>query len=157
MRLVLIGAAAIALASCSNNVTPPETAAAPTEAAGSSALLTVADLPRIRAGQWEIRTTRENGEVEVTEQCVEGDQTIAASTASEDCPPTIRRIDGGFGIEGRCAADGYVSEVRATMRGDFQRRYVGEMKFTVSGGGGEVTHIDQRVEAIYQGPCTPGE
>lgn len=156
MRLAIIGAAALSLAACSDGEGGNDSlaASAPVTAAEASRALTPADLPRIRSGEWEVRTTADSGTVEVTRQCVDADETATVPIGSGDCPAEIHESGGVYTIEARCAADGYVSHTRMTMHGDFQQRYASEMDFVVSAGDQEVSRYKQRMEARFVGPCS---
>lgn len=153
MRLAVIGAAALILTSCSDGGPGKGSAAGLAPSAAGSQVLAAADLPRIKPGEWEVRTTEDGGAVDVVRQCVEADEAEILPTGSDDCPAKISKAGGVYIVESTCPSEGYVSHTRMTMRGDFQRRYAGELDLVVSAAGAEVSRYKQRMEARFIGPC----
>ncbi len=149
--------ATLAVASCSNPATETADAAeTAAPAADVGAVLTVADLPKLRPGVWRNTVTDGDGEVEVIRQCV-GPNEPFELTGSSDCVPTLHRTATGISVSGQCAKDGLTTEINGTITGDYQARGSMDIRLKVARNGEPLADMRMRNDSVYEGPCPAGQ
>jgi hypothetical protein len=178
MRTVLVlsvAAAALALCACQKhqggnaaaNTTASTDAAAGPQAQATSGPMNVNDMPRRRAGLWKVSTTMDGKHAFEDSQCV-GPDTDAHNNASfagkmgeHGCTPTFSRgIDGAIHFSGSCDMGkiGHMTS-NGVVKGDFNSRYNVHVETAITGSpiaAANTSHV-MEMEAVWSGPCTPGE
>lgn len=160
------GVAALMLSACSQGGETEATGTAdtvPATRAPAGGLLAAGDLPRPRAGLWQVATRVDTPQGEMalppTEIC-HTEESLKAPELPEgagqgDCSQEAFRRDGnGFRGNVTCKMDGTTAQYSFRMTGDFTRTYETEIVGRMSPApapGMEQSRI--RMSAEYLGPC----
>jgi hypothetical protein len=165
----LLGPAAIAalvlIAGCSKSGggAPNTAAGAPApaqpaaQASGPDTPITVADLPRLKAGLWESSTVTDGGPAEVSRTCETGEPIKSPPQDSGCTQISIKRTFlGAVVFDMTCATGPVSSSVHATVTGDFNGSYSSDTMATITMQGQPPKTIKTHSDVRYIGPCTPG-
>lgn len=131
---------------------PVEGAVVPDDQLGDRAELS--DLPRVRAGLWNVTDTS-GTRVTRDQECESG--RAQDLDLGENCGRlSVRRtLSGGFYITARCTGDDGEARVSMHAEGDFQTRYVLDTKLVVTGRR-EQTVEGHRVATFASSTCPAG-
>lgn len=158
-RAALTAVSLVAIAGCSQknagNTAAGSPGAAP--AVGPDTVITEADLPRPRAGLWEVSLSTNGGTPEVSRRCETG-APLRTHAVGKDCSTfQIRRTFlGGIVIDAVCASGPVSSSMHMTATGDFNGAYASDSVGTVTMSGHPPVTFRTHTEGRYVGPCPPG-
>ncbi|MFI4975665.1 MAG: DUF3617 domain-containing protein [Caulobacterales bacterium] len=130
------------------------TAPTPTKpASGPDIIITSADLPRPRAGMWEI-TEVMNGRTHTMRNCESG-RPFAPRELGKGCLKFEfkRSFLGAISIDASCQMHGVSSQMHATASGDFNSDFTTDTEGSFSIGGRPAQTISSHAEHRYIGPC----
>ncbi|MDR3513848.1 MAG: hypothetical protein P4L73_19595 [Caulobacteraceae bacterium] len=145
-------------AACSK---PAQKAGAPAPAAssaGGDVVISQADLPHPRVGEWEMIDAND-GAASHSRFCV-GDRPINLGRMREHCQKLVirRGMTGGLTMDAECGSHGVSSKMHVQAKGDFQSSYSTDVQMAFTLRPGEPTHVSTtHMEYRYVGPCPPGE
>jgi hypothetical protein len=146
------------LAACSKPAHQGPPSGAPASLAnGPPGVVTQADLPRVRAGEWELVDPTDPA---ATVRTCMLDRPFGAGDTREGCQAPVfhRTADGGYLIDADCSKNGVTSRMQLTMHGDPQSAYSTDARMTLALRPGDAprtsdTHTDYR----YIGPCSASD
>ena len=147
----------LGLLACSPRTTAtnaPTSAAPHVPAGGPDTVVSDADLPRLKAGQWAF-TTADAGAAAQTRRICKNGESIKPQQLRRGCGTVVfkRTFQGAFVIDAACSADGISSTMTVTISGDFTSTYAAHTTGSLRiPGQGPVT-FDTRTEGHYVGPC----
>lgn len=132
--------------------------AAPVAAAsGPPGVVSPADLPKVRGGEWELTDPSDPGSKVRT--CVL-ERPFGVGQLRESCraPVFHRTAEGGYSIDTDCSQNGVTSRMQVTMHGDPQSAYSTDARLTLALKPGDAprtsdTHTDYR----YIGACSASD
>jgi Protein of unknown function (DUF3617) len=168
MKLIPIAAAALAalsfLAACSpkaGNATAaaggaPGAAAAPNS--GPDVQITLADLPRPKAGLWQNVIDNGEGKPDTLTSCLSG-KTPTMPKMPPGCSQfSIKRTFlGHLVMDVNCATPQYSMVMHSEASGDFQTNMSSDATMTMSSKQMGTHTTKMHTEAHYVGPCAPGQ
>lgn len=121
-----------------------------------------ADLPKRKAGLWEIKTgsPEMGGMVPTIQQCIDdrSDDLLAQQATEADCAKSSARRQGErLVVEAECTVDGTRATMKGHFTGDFDRAYRGEMHTTYEPPLHGMRSVTMTYEGRWLGPCKPGQ
>jgi hypothetical protein len=132
--------------------------------AGNLAYAQVPDLPKRKAGLWEMKMEMSStpGRVMISEQCID-EKTDAQlqnqALAIKDqlgCSRQNRKTLHGYEIDSTCKMDGRTVVSHAVLSGDFSRAYTLESHATYTPPIGKLSAATVKVTTRYLGACKAG-
>jgi hypothetical protein len=127
---------------------------APAASSGPDVVISEADLPHLKAGQWETTISTDGGQPETSRHCETG-ESVKPKDLSKTCSQFVfkRTFMGGIVIDAVCGAGGVSSTMHMSIHGDFTGGYSGDSQVTLSVPGRPTQTFTTHSESHYIGPC----
>jgi hypothetical protein len=126
-------------------------------AAGAAAAQSTLNLPRSRAGYWEVRHSGPNGVVHVSHSCSRGETPDLKGEYARFCHTAFRRTPtGGIVGDGACASRGITGTWHITATGDFVTHYATDSVSTMVLPARPPITTRGHTEGRWIGPCPAG-
>ncbi len=115
-----------------------------------------ANLPRARAGYWEVKMTDSRGRTVVRHTCTDGAAPDLNGPMARFCKMTFQRSASTIVGDGTCAMNGMHSISHIVARGDFQTAYSMDNTGTITLAGRPPMTMKQHVDARWTSACPAG-
>lgn len=162
--LIAIAALALAAGACSKPAAGGSSAAAnggsaPAAAAsGPDVAITQADLPRVKAGQWQRTETEAGGTPKTSTYCDAGKAFNPAEMRGACQSVSMKRsFLGAYVFDATCAGNGMNMTMHMEAKGDFNSAISVDMNVTEAMAGQAPVKLASHSELKYLGPCPAGE
>jgi hypothetical protein len=149
------------LAACSKparqRAAPSPPASVSGVASGPPGVVAQADLPRVRAGEWELVDPSDPA---TTVRTCLLDRPFGVGETREGCqaPMFHRMADGGYSIDTDCSKNGVTSRMQVTMHGDAQSAYSTDARMTLALKPGDPPRVsDTHTDYRYIGACSASD